>query len=130
MSNLTYDGSEIVDTYCTDVVVPDTDREPATEVALIGVGIRTDDADRHTVTTIMRGYRLTNDGQRRVFGARLRSVYDTDNDEARYNLAREATIASLERHGIRADQTDSHFATHTWAERRAAFTTLAQSGAY
>jgi hypothetical protein len=118
---LTFTDTTIIDRYTTDVTLPATDHTRGLHVTHVTVEIGPVDGEPDSLycDVIPKGYELTAKGthnQRFGYG-RLFSTYQS---EGLYNVAREALLASIERHGLDAARFDPiPFPTLTFAEYQA-----------
>lgn len=108
--------TDIVDTYTVSEIVPAMQRERSYEVIRVRVSLtvaQKDNAEDDLVAgdimaqVDMIGYALTKQGQR-VKGQGSTHVFGMREDETRYEIARQALLASCERHGLNPTKVVDH----------------------
>jgi hypothetical protein len=122
--------TDVVDTYTVAITVPAVEtalNESAFEVTTVKVSLtkvrQTQPSDGLVegdilATVTLRGYPLTRQG-RRYQGIGLSPVYAISDEEARWEIARQALLASCDRHHLDATHVVDH-SIATWAEHQAA----------
>ena len=117
--SLTFRTSEITDVYDTDALVSKTDHEPAAKITQVRVEVVPDEeADSefpHYVEVRFTGLKLTAKGQPNLKSGHG-MIYGAMDSQDRYDLAREAVLATFARHGLDLTKTDSPFVAKTWEQ--------------
>ena len=113
--SLTFRTSEIADVYDVDVTFAPTGSERGAQVDQVRVEVTpTSDQDLF-LEVYMYGHVLTAAGKRSMSSSHGH-IYGQTQSEERYNLAREAVLATIERHGFDATKIEDSLAHQTWAE--------------
>ena len=115
MSNLTFRTSETADVYDVDVTFAATGSERAAHVDQVRVEVTPDSDGSLFLEVYMYGHVLTAAGKRSMSSSHGH-IYGQTQSEERYNLAREAALATIERHGFNTAKIEDPLVHLAWAE--------------
>ena len=118
-ANLTFRTSEIVDVYDTETRFAKTDHDTAAHVTQVRVEVVPDEEQDSEfplyVDVHFYGFAVTAKGERSRKSGHG-AIYGSRDAQDRYDLAREAALATFARHGLDVTKTDSPFVTQTWEQ--------------
>lgn len=120
-----FTDTTVIDNYTSDTVFAATAQYRAAEVTRVTVEITPAEEDPESLYVDVRigGYELTIKGardQRKGYGI----IYGARDVQDRYNLVREALLATVARHGIDGSRIDDLHFTMTWDQYKARETAL------
>ena len=114
---LKFFSTEYVDQYTTKTVVPAVNARRAAEVTSVEVRLSPlpeEEGGGWYADVHMQGYALTKAGKRNAQG--IRELVSENDSEERWDIARAALLASVERHNVPLGEVDTPLARHTWAQ--------------
>lgn len=119
MSRLTHWTTDITDRYEADVVAPAFGSTKAWQVTEVTVRLSPIEDGRYYADITLRGYALTKAGKRAQNG-QYGTVYGERDEQVRYELAREALLATCARHNIAIESVEGgEIDTLPWDEYHA-----------